>query len=57
MRDDACPCCGEDCGGEPRLNRYQCPCGAEWSDEWCCGCDDECPICRRDVSPEDAEAA
>lgn len=37
------------------LNTYECPCGATWTDEWCCGCDDECPECGKDISPTDSE--
>ena len=28
------------------LNHYHCDeCATEWSDEWSCGCDDDCPQC------------
>lgn len=28
------------------LNHYQCgKCGTDWSDEWSCCCDDDCPEC------------
>src|SRR5579883_3466715 len=33
------------------VNSYRCPCGAEWTDEWDCGCDDECPVCGTTCSP------
>lgn len=37
------------------LNRYQCQCGASWSDSWSCQCDDECGNCHRDISPHASE--
>lgn len=39
------------------LNYYSCErCGENWTDEWSCTCDDECPHCgSRDHSPEDTE--
>ncbi len=51
---------GEDC---IYLNHYRCDTCIdpetgeliEWSDEWSCMCDDECPICGRDFSPYDSE--
>lgn len=35
------------------LNHYQCPsCDYEWTDEWTCQVDDDCPNCgKRHVSP------
>lgn len=34
------------------LNHYRCEeCDVEWSDEWSCQCDDECPECGRDFTP------
>lgn len=36
-------------------NHYECDCGASWDDDWCCGCDDECPQCGADISPEESE--
>jgi hypothetical protein len=36
-------------------NNYACDCGEEWQDEWSCGCDDECPRCGSDVSPDESE--
>ena len=35
------------------LNHYRCArCGHEWTDEWSCGCDDDCPECSaRHMSP------
>jgi hypothetical protein len=35
-------------------NHYACSCGASWDDEWTCACDDECPGCGADISPEDS---
>ena len=34
-------------------NYYECDlCFTEWTDEWSCGCDDECPNCgARDMAP------
>jgi len=39
------------------LNHYQCPrCDHEWSDEWSCQCDDDCPACGlRHISPADSD--
>jgi hypothetical protein len=38
------------------LNAYECDrCGGEWTDEWSCMCDDECPHCgARDMTPYEA---
>ena len=38
-------------------NHYHCgDCGADWEDEWSCGCDDECPNCGSgDWSPADSD--
>lgn len=38
-------------------NHYQCAsCGNEWSDEWSCMCDDDCPQCgARHMSPFDSD--
>ena len=35
------------------LNYYGCArCGQEWTDEWSCDCDDDCPHCgARHMSP------
>jgi hypothetical protein len=37
-------------------NFYECDrCGGEWTDEWSCICDDECPHCgARDMTPCEA---
>lgn len=34
-------------------NHYECDrCGREWTDEWSCMCDDDCPYCEaRHMSP------
>jgi DNA-directed RNA polymerase subunit RPC12/RpoP len=34
-------------------NHYECArCGYEWSDEWSCTCDDDCPHCgARHMTP------
>lgn len=39
------------------LNHYTCyACAYEWSDEWDCGCDDDCPECgARHCSPHTSE--
>lgn len=38
------------------LNHYHCDdCDVDWSDEWSCMCDDECPSCGKDHSPHDSE--
>lgn len=37
-------------------NEYHCPdCDVSWSDEWSAMCDDECPECGADYSPERSE--
>jgi len=38
-------------------NHYQCAdCGCEWSDEWSCTCDDDCPECgARHMSPHKSD--
>jgi predicted nucleic acid-binding Zn-ribbon protein len=38
-------------------NYYDCArCGGEWSDEWSCMCDDDCPHCgARHMSPSDSD--
>lgn len=35
-------------------NHYKCSCGTSWTDEWSCGCDDECPACGENISPIDS---
>ncbi len=41
------------------LNHYRCDqCGHEWSDEWECAVDDDCPSCgARHISPTESEDA
>ena len=38
-------------------NHYECArCGAEWTDDWSCTCDDDCPDCgARHMSPVDSD--
>lgn len=38
-------------------NHYQCArCANEWTDEWSCTCDDDCPACgARHMSPLDSD--
>jgi predicted nucleic acid-binding Zn-ribbon protein len=38
-------------------NHYECAdCGHEWTDEWSCTCDDDCPDCgARHMSPYDSD--
>lgn len=38
-------------------NHYECyRCDYDWSDEWSCECDDECPSCgARHASPVDSD--
>lgn len=37
-------------------NNYYCEdCDISWSDEWDCCCDDECPDCHKDYSPQNSE--
>jgi len=39
------------------LNHYSCErCGEDWTDEWSCMCDDDCPECgARHMSPYDSD--
>jgi hypothetical protein len=39
------------------LNFYDCDrCGGQWTDEWSCTCDDDCPhCCARHMSPSKSE--
>jgi hypothetical protein len=39
------------------LNHYECDeCEKEWTDEWSCMCDDDCPHCgARHMSPHESE--
>jgi hypothetical protein len=51
------PNCDHQWDDEPQcqpafINHYECnDCGTVWLDTWSCGCDDECPRCRTDISP------
>src|SRR5262249_24802683 len=38
-------------------NHYECDrCGEDWTDEWSCMCDDDCPECgARHMSPYDSD--
>jgi hypothetical protein len=38
-------------------NHYDCDrCGANWTDEWSCTCDDDCPACgARHRSPSESD--
>jgi DNA-directed RNA polymerase subunit RPC12/RpoP len=38
-------------------NYYRCArCGSEWTDEWSCMCDDDCPQCgSRHMSPYESD--
>lgn len=37
-------------------NHYHClDCHRPWIDEWSCCCDDECPSCGKDYSPEESD--
>lgn len=47
-----------DSDGQPcsYLNYYRCDdCDVEWTDQWSCACDDECPSCGSDYSPYDTD--
>jgi len=35
-------------------NHYECPCGTEWTDQWECACDDDCPSCGTTCSPTES---
>ena len=38
------------------VNFYKCPsCGAAWTDQWSCACNDRCPECGVEVEPEESE--
>lgn len=36
-------------------NHYRCDCGAEWTDEWDCMCNDHCPDCDAEIEPYKSE--
>lgn len=44
-------------GESGMLNHYTCPeCGEDWTDEWGCDVDDDCPACgKRHISPHKSE--
>lgn len=47
-----------DTDGNPCVwrNHYRCDdCDTEWTEEWSCQCDDECPNCGTAISPEDSD--
>jgi hypothetical protein len=54
-----CPTDDDDEGESWFVNHYRCyRCGNEWSDEWSCMCDDDCPACgARHCSPYDSDDA
>lgn len=56
IRIDAIAQAKEALGIEDRFrNYYNCDsCDTEWTDEWSCGCDDECPSCGLSMSPYDS---
>jgi len=33
------------------INKYRCPCGHEWEDQWDCKCNDRCPTCDKEIEP------
>ena len=33
------------------VRSYYKHCGQEWDADWNCACDDECPVCRKAISP------
>lgn len=38
------------------LSTFRCDdCGETWTDQWSCACDDECPSCGKDFSPDETE--
>lgn len=36
-------------------NSYACDCGETWEDDWSAECDDDCPACGLDCSPDDSK--
>lgn len=59
-----CPCCGDQIaptvahpeppyGHEPMSIVYECDCGTVWSEDWCCACDSNCPVCGETVGASD----
>ena len=41
------------CGGKTYISYYLCH--GEWSSEWCCACNDRCPVCNAEIEPFAAE--
>lgn len=37
------------------VNKYRCPCGHEWEDQWDCKCNDRCPTCDKEIEPYESE--
>jgi len=35
------------------IMRYFSHCNTEWEDEWSCACNDDCPVCGREIEPYD----
>ncbi|MEY5098682.1 MAG: hypothetical protein RJA36_1401 [Pseudomonadota bacterium] len=47
-----------DSDGEPCVwrNHYECDqCGAEWTDDWSCQCNDHCPGCDAEIEPTNSD--
>ncbi len=53
-----------ECGGKTFVSHYVCSGDAEsrtqhepveWSDTWCCACNDRCPVCDAEIEPYDYE--
>lgn len=45
-----------DDSGEPIIwrNTYECSCGEEWTDDYSCQVDDDCPVCDTTCSPSES---
>ena len=43
--------------GQPcrHVNHYECVCGETWTDQWSCQCNDECPVCGREIEPHSSD--
>jgi len=41
------------CDHKDSLEEGQTPC--DWYDEWECMCNDRCPVCNHEISPEESE--
>lgn len=38
------------------LNHYRCDeCDVDWTDEWDCACEDDCPVCGDDYEPHHSD--